>query len=555
MGLSLKPEHLRRYRDMAVLLLKYGRSDMIFNAGIGMDEPDPEDPNEAASGAELANDLEALGPTFVKVGQLLSTRADLLPPETLRSLSRLQDDVAPFPFEDVDRIVTEELGVRISKAFSRFDAEPIAAASLGQVHRAALRDGREVAIKVQRPDIRELVLKDMATMGEVAEFLDRHTETGRRIGLKRMVEELKRSLLHELDYRLEAQNMVAIGRNLARFERIVVPQPIQGYSTARVLTMDYISGQKITTASPLVLAESGSRELAEELFRAYLHQVILDGLFHADPHPGNVLLTDDKRIALLDLGMVSRLSPDRQEEILQFLLAVADNRTEQAADLALRMGERLEGFDETAFRQRVIDVLVRSRDARIGEMPAGRLMLAVAHSAVGAGVRLPNELTLLGKTLLNLDEVGRTLAPEFDVEASIRRNAEELMMERMRRSITPSAGFAALLDAKNFAERLPGRITRILDSLANQELKVKVELIDEGSVLEGLQKVANRITLGLILAAMIIGAAMLMRVETSFRILGYPGLAMLFFLGAAFGASWMAFGILRGDQHHTRRPT
>jgi len=286
-----------------------------------------------------------------------------------------------------------------------------------------------------------------------------------------------------------------------------------------------------------------------------LHQVILDGLFHADPHPGNVLLTDDKRIALLDLGMVSRLSSDRQEEILQFLLAVADGRTEQAADLALQMGERLEGFDEACFRQRVIDVLVRSRDSRIGDIPVGRLMLAVAHSAVGAGVRLPNELTLLGKTLLNLDEVGRTLAPDFDVEASIRRNAEGLMMERMRRSITPSSGFAALLDAKNFAERLPGRINRILDSLANQELKVKVELIDEGSVLEGLQKVANRITLGLILAAMIIGAAMLMRVETTFRIMGYPGLAMLFFLGAAFGASWMAFGILRGDQPRTKRPT
>jgi ubiquinone biosynthesis protein len=395
----------------------------------------------------------------------------------------------------------------------------------------------------------------METMAEVAEFLDSHTEVGRRIGLKRMVGELKRSLLLELDYRLEAQNMVAIGANLSGFPRICVPQPVDKYSTARVLTMNYISGQKITTASPLVLAESRPRELAEELFRAYLHQVILDGLFHADPHPGNVLLTDDKRIALLDLGMVSRLSPDRQEEILQFLLAVADGRTERAADLALQMGERLEGFDETAFRQRVVEVLVRSRDSRIGEMPAGRLMLAVAHSAVGAGVRLPNELTLLGKTLLNLDEVGRTLAPDFDVEASIRRNAEELMMKRMRRSITPSAGFAALLDAKNFAERLPGRISRILDSLANQELKVKVELIDEGAVLEGLQKVANRITLGLILAAMIVGAAMLMRVETSFRILGYPGLAMLFFLAAACGASWMALGILRDDRRQTRRTT
>jgi ubiquinone biosynthesis protein len=529
---------------------------MVFSAGLGMDESDPSTtPEDDHKGGELADDLESLGPTFVKVGQVLSTRADLLPPEALRSLARLQDNVAPFPFEDVDRIVTEELGVRLSKAFSRFDREPIAAASLGQVHRAALREGREVAVKVQRPGIRDQVLKDMATMEEVAGFLDEHTETGNRIGLKRMVGELRQSLLRELDYRLEAQNMIAIGSNLARFERIVVPQPVEGYSTGRVLTMDYISGQKITTASPLVLAEAKSRELAEELFRAYLHQVILDGLFHADPHPGNVLLTDDKRIALLDLGMVSRLSPDRQEELLQFLLAVADNRTEQAADLALQMGERLEGFDEAAFRRRVMDVLMRSQSSRIGEMPVGRLMLAVAHSAVGAGVRLPNELTLLGKTLLNLDEVGRTLAPDFDVEASIRRNAEELMMERMRRSITPSAGFAALLDAKNFAERLPGRINRILDSLANQELKVKVELIDEGAVLEGLQKVANRITLGLILAAMIVGAAMLMQVETTFRILGYPVLAMMFFLAAAFGASWLAFGILKSDHHNRRRPT
>jgi ubiquinone biosynthesis protein len=556
MGLSLKPEHLRRYRDIAVLLLKYGRSDMVFSAGLGMDESDPSTtPEDDHKGGELADDLESLGPTFVKVGQVLSTRADLLPPEALRSLARLQDNVAPFPFEDVDRIVTEELGVRLSKAFSRFDREPIAAASLGQVHRAALREGREVAVKVQRPGIRDQVLKDMATMEEVAGFLDEHTETGNRIGLKRMVGELRQSLLRELDYRLEAQNMIAIGSNLARFERIVVPQPVEGYSTGRVLTMDYISGQKITTASPLVLAEAKSRELAEELFRAYLHQVILDGLFHADPHPGNVLLTDDKRIALLDLGMVSRLSPDRQEELLQFLLAVADNRTEQAADLALQMGERLEGFDEAAFRRRVMDVLMRSQSSRIGEMPVGRLMLAVAHSAVGAGVRLPNELTMLGKTLLNLDEVGRTLAPDFDVEASIRRNAEELMMERMRRSVTPSSAFAALLDAKNFAERLPGRISKILDALANQELKVKVELIDEGAVLEGLQKVANRITLGLILAAMIVGAAMLMQVETTFRILGYPVLAMMFFLAAAFGASWLAFGILKSDHHNRRRPT
>ena len=555
MGLSLKPDHLRRYRDIAGLLLKYRRSDLVYSAGLATDEQEPPSDGSGPSGEDLAGDLEKMGPTFVKVGQLLSSRADLLPPDALRALSRLQDDVEPFPYEDVERIVTEELGVRPSKAFSRFDQTPLAAASLGQVHRAALRDGREVAVKVQRPNVREQVLKDMETMEEVADFLDHHTETGRRVGLKRMVTELRASLLRELDYRLEAQNLITIGKNLASFPRIVVPQPVADYSTVRVLTMDYISGQKITAASPLVLAEANAPALAEELFRAYLHQVILDGLFHADPHAGNVFLTDDKRIALLDMGMVSRLSPDRQEELLQFLLAVSECRTEQAADLALQMGERLEGFDESAFRHKITEVIVRNRDAKIGEVPAGRLMLAVAHSAVDAGVRLPNELTLLGKTLLNLDEVGTTLAPGFDVQESLRRNANELMMERMRRSVTPSSTFASLLEAKNFAERLPGRINRILDSLANQELKVRVELIDEGAVLDGLQKVANRITLGLIIAAMIIGAAMLMRVETSFRLLGYPGLAILFFLAAAFAGAWMAYGILRNDHTSKRRTT
>jgi predicted unusual protein kinase regulating ubiquinone biosynthesis (AarF/ABC1/UbiB family) len=174
-------------------------------------------------------------------------------------------------------------------------------------------------------------------------------------------------------------------------------------------------------------------------------------------------------------------------------------------------------------------------------------MLSVAHAGIDAGVRLPNELALLGKTLLNLDEVGRTLAPDFAVHESLRRNANDLMMERMRRSVTPSAVFSSVLEAKNFAERLPGRINRIVDALANQEMKVRVELIDEGAVLDGLQKVANRITLGLVIAAMIVGAAMLMRVDTSFRILGYPGLAMLFFLAAAFAGAWMAIGILRHD--------
>jgi ubiquinone biosynthesis protein len=351
----------------------------------------------------------------------------------------------------------------------------------------------------------------------------------------------------ELDYRREAQNMVTIGKNLAPFTRIRIPQPIDDLSSARVLTMDYIAGCKITKASPLVLADAHARELADELFRAYLYQVIVDGVFHADPHPGNVLLTDEGQIALLDLGMVSVLPPELQDRLLHFLLAVAETQTDRAADLALQLGERLEGYDEPTFRRRVAQVIVDHQGATVGEIHPGRLMLEVARSSADAGVRLPNELTLLGKTLLNLDEIGRTLAPDFELQASLRRHANELITERMRRSVNSATAFSTLLEAKTFAERLPARVDRVLDSLANQELKLRVELIDEGSLIDGLQKVANRITLGLLIAAAILGAAMLMRVDTSFRIFGYPGLAMLFFLAAAFGAAWLAVTIARHD--------
>ena len=200
--------------------------------------------------AELAADLERLGPTFVKLGQLLSTRGDILSPDYLDALRRLQDKVEPFPYEEVEEIVQTELGVRISKAFSRFDREPIAAASLGQVHRAALRDGRPVAVKVQRPAIREQIIEDLEAFREIAQVLAGHTEVGKRFDIESMIEEFRKTLLRELDYRQEAGNMVALGAALKDFERIVVPQPIDDYTTTRVLTMDFISGAKVTSLEP-----------------------------------------------------------------------------------------------------------------------------------------------------------------------------------------------------------------------------------------------------------------------------------------------------------------
>ncbi|MFN2432741.1 MAG: ABC1 kinase family protein [Gemmatimonadota bacterium] len=550
MGISLRPEHVKRYNDLARLFMKYGRSELVRSSGLeeALGDDDRGDGGEPAAGQDLAADLERLGPTYVKLGQLFSTRADLLPPPFMDALARLQDKVEPFPFQDVERIVSEELGVRLSKGFTEFDPAPIGSASLGQVHRAALRDGRPVAVKVQRPGIRQQIVEDLDAFGDVAAFMDRHTELGRQHGLQPMLEEFRKTLLQELDYRREARNLSLLGENLADYPRIVVPAPVEDYTSERVLTMDYVRGRKITSLGPLARMEMDGWDLADELFRAYLQQVLVDGFFHADPHPGNVFLTDDGRLALLDLGMVARIPPPLQEQLLKLLLAVSEGQGDEAAKVALKIGETGADLDEPEFRRRVAALVGEQQGATVAELEVGTLLLQVTRTAGESGVRVPRELTLLGKALLNLHLVGRSLDPQFDPNAAIRRHAAELMRKRAIKSASPGNVFATLMEMNEFVQTLPGRVNKILDLLASNQLEVKVEALDERRLMEGFQKVANRITLGLVLAALIIGAAMLMRVETSFRILGYPGLAMICFLAAAGGGFGLVLNILLHDE-------
>jgi ubiquinone biosynthesis protein len=555
--MSVLPPKLSRYSAVGTLLLKYGRSSLMSDQTdlIATLTPDEETGQRAdAVPEELADDLEKLGPTFVKLGQLLSTRADLLPPPYLQALSRLQDSVQSFPFSEVQVIIERELGVKLSKAFASFDEDPAAAASLGQVHRATLRDGRVVAVKVQRPHILERIAADVKTLEEVAAFLNKHTDAAHRYNISGIVEEFKEALVIELDYRREAANLRLIGQNLASFNEIFVPAPVDGYTTRRVLTMDYVRGIKVTKLSPVARIDVDTEHLAQTLVRAYLKQIIIDGIFHADPHPGNVFLMDDRRLALIDLGMIGRVSPTMQETLLKLLLAVADGRGEEAANVVVSLGEKLEEFNELQFRHEIATMVSRHAHDSLADLEVGRVFLQLNQIGARNGVRAPAELTMLGKTLLNLDLVGRALDPDLNVNRMIRQSAGELMGQRLAKSASSGGVLAAVLEAKEFAERLPGRVNRVLDSLATSELKLKVEMIDEGAVIEGLQKVANRIALGLILAALIVGAAMIMRVETSFRILGYPGLAMILFLMAGTGGLWLAFNIITHDRAPKHRP-
>ncbi len=555
--MKLSATHLKRYKQIATLLWKYGRSDLVQQMAVD-DGFDPQELKASATDAapeQLADDLEAMGPTYVKLGQVLAGRPDLLPDPYLKALARLQDKVKPFSYDEVEQIVMTELGVRISKAFSRFDIEPIAAASLGQVHLAALRDGRLVVVKVQRPDIRRQIAEDFEVLTEIATFLEAHSEASRQYRLGAVLAEFRATIRQELNYELEAQNLIAVGKNLQEFKLIQIPQPILDFSTHSVLTMEYIPGQKITALGPIARLELKGAALAEELFRSYLKQVLLDGLFHADPHPGNVFVTDDGRIALLDLGMVGHTAPAMQEHMLKVLLAVSEGKGDEAADAVIQMSEKRESFEAHEFRRQVSQLVALRRNQGLQELKVGQSLLDVSRFARENGLWVPSEMTLLGKTLLQLDEVGRILDPTFDPNASVRRNAGELTTTRFRQEASQGSVVRTLLEMKDFTVNLPSRLNRIMDAIANAELEVKVKTTDAKMVVDGIEKVANRITKGLLLAALIIGAALLMRIETSWQIFGYPGLAILCFIAAVVFAIALLYNISAEDrQSRKNRP-
>lgn len=556
--MKLSPSHLKRYRELLTLLWRYGRSDLVQQLG-AEGEIEPAEVRAANGGRDRAGperfaaDLEAMGPTYVKLGQVLAGRRDLFPEDYIRALERLQDNVKPFAYEEVERIVLSELGVRISKAFSRFDPKPIAAASLGQVHRAALRDGWPVVVKVQRPEVRRQIAEDFEVLDSITHWLDGHTEAGKRYRFGMLLEEFRLTLRNELNYEREAQNLRQLRENLGEFPRLHVPQPVADYCTRTVLTMEEVTGVKITALGPLAKLELAGAPLLDELFQAYLKQVLVDGLFHADPHPGNVFLTPDGRIALLDLGMVGHTTPEMQDHLFKVLLAISDGSGDEVARVIADMGTKAQEFDPEGFNRQVSQLVARRRDRGLEQINVGKSLLDVTRAAAENGLHVPSELTLLGKTLLQLDEIGRLLDPKFQPNEAIGRHVNQLMSRRVRKDFSRSNVFGSLLDLKEFGRALPARLNRLFDAISNADLEVKVKALDAKLFLDGMQKIANRITSGVVLAALIIGASLLMRVETEFRLWGYPGFAMLCFLAAAGGGFWLVINIWLQDAKSRRK--
>ena len=390
--------------------------------------------------------------------------------------------------------------------------------------------------------------------GDIAEFLDNHTEYGKRVHFKSILEEFRHDLAHELDYEQEAKNLTELGANLKTFDSIVIPAPKKDYTTSKVLTMDYVRGTKITDLGPLAHLELDGTHLADELFKAYLKQILIDGLFHADPHPGNVFITDDNRIALIDLGNGRAYQRTNAGKTPETALAVSEGNSVEAGNILIEIGTPTANFDEQEFRRKLTATITDEQGAKLENIQLGRSLLNYKRFANESGLDMPAELAMVSKTLLNLDIIGRTLDPKFEPNEAIRRNASEIMQQRFAKSLSPGNIFTAMIETKEFARQLPGRVNHILDLFAKNDFKVKINYDKEETFIEGFQKVANRIATGLILSSLIIGASLLMRVETTFRIFGYPGFAILLFVLAAGGGIFLIITISVRDRTRKQKP-
>jgi ubiquinone biosynthesis protein len=448
--------------------------------------------------------LEDLGTTYIKLGQLLSSRPDLLPDVYIEELGRLVDEVPPEPFAAIRRVIDEDLG---GSAFVRIDPEPLATASVAQTHRALLASGRDVVVKVRRPGIEDQVALDLAVLRSSARMAAKRSETAELLQLEALADELEVHLRAELDFVEEAHNTELIASILERFPSLVVPAVIRPLVSERVLVLEHIDGQKV--AAPHGLTPEQAADLAGELFRAYVFQIVVEGVYHADPHAGNVLLTADGRLALLDFGLLGRIDEDTRRGLALLLLAIAQNRADDVADLVIGLSLTTVGSDEAGFVHEVRRALPRYHWRPLSGIHAGQALADLQRLALDHGIRLPTSFALVGKTLAQADSIARSLHPELDPVALIEEQTVDVMVLETAHSLEPNRLLAQLFTQLDPLTRMPRRIGHLVGELERGTLRIGVVPTGLGELEHNLRSIANRVGSAIIISALLIGSSLI----------------------------------------------
>jgi len=521
---------MNRRSQILRLLLRY-RNSGVFS-GMNLDARAVHDVPPDGNPEQFVTDLESLGPNFVKLGQMLSTRPDMVPVEFATALERMQENVAPIPVERVAAIIEQELGASVSKLFASFDPVPLGCASIAQVHRAELHDGRQVAVKVQKPEVAAQLRSDLEVLRSFALAADHLTQVGRRVRLRDWLNEFAKTLMQELDYQAEAENLQRFGQHLKPFKPLWMPQPIWDYCSHRVLTMELAQGVRVDMIPDVRRTEQPMAPLAAALIRGYVDQIFVHGEIHADPNPGNLRVTPDGRLAIFDLGMVAHMPPRLRERLLKLLFAAVDGRGEEVADEIIGISTRLEYFDEERYLRETGQVIARY--AANSSFSEGRVVLDLVRIATASGLRTPPELSLLGKALLNLETVCRLLSPDLDTRRIVEKQLQHVMRARLKKSLSKANLASEAMEIQQLLRDGPRKMTDILALLAENRLQMKVTGLEESRLMENLQKIANRVSAGIVTAALILAAAMMMKVDTGWHLFGYPAIAFTLMLIGVF---------------------
>ena len=539
---------LGRFRHIVTILFKYGFDDvaerlqlpgkiLISKTRIAVPEMN--------TWERLRSTLEELGPTFVKFGQVLSLRGDLLPAEFIKELEKLQDSVCPVSFEEIKAVLENALKKPLDEIFSLIEEEPLAAGSLAQVHRAVLKEENiAIALKIRRPDIVRTVEIDLNILEGVAPYLSENLEFARTYDFINLVKELKRALLRELNFTLEARNMQIVSQALAGEKNVIIPEVYEDYTRASVLAMDLIEGVKPKHLQPENIEER--EHLAKIGIRLVVKQVLENGFFHADPHPGNFLILEGREVCLLDWGVVGILPAETRYEMVELIGAIVDMEAEKVLDILVALtGANVTEINERLLLRDILEILHLYHSVTVGKLDLGQLLMDLNNMLRTHHIKLPSDLALMFKAMVTAEGTARQLYPGLNVIAEIEPFINRLGVERW----SPSQIWRRLTRQLRFylklQSNLPGAIQRILQKVEQGDLNIRFKHENLGGLQKSLDNVSNRLSFSIILGSVIIGSSMIITTGVKPLILGYPAIGLVGYLISAILGLVVVINIFR----------
>jgi ubiquinone biosynthesis protein len=552
---------LGRVQEIAAVLLRHGLGDLVRRLGLAdalaragqvLHHPQADELARLEPPVQVRLAFEELGPTFVKLGQILAGRGDLLGPDWVAEFSRLHSHVPPVPGEALRAQLVQDLGAEPEAVFARFDTEPLAAASIAQVHRARLHDGTEVVVKVRRPGIEDIIAADLRLLERAAVVAEREWPSLQPYRPRQLVQQFARSLQRELDLATECRNAERIAVNLASLPHVQIPRVHWSWTGKRVNVQDYIEGVHGGDLAAIAAAGLDPRLLAERGAQAVMKMIVVDGFFHADPHPGNVFYLPGNRLAFIDFGMVGRLSARRRDELLDLLLGLVERQPQAVADVLLAWTGNAPGADLSQLEDDIEAFVDQHHGTPLAGLRLGEMMGEVTRVLREHRLALPADLALLIKSFVSLESMGRQLDPGFHMAAQAQPLLRQALHVRWQPDALARKGWQGARELFGGLGRLPHELGRMLRHLGRGHVQVGIEVAHLQRVSGQLDRAASRLSVALIIAALIVGSSIVMTVGGGPTLWGLPAFGLAGFVGACSGALWLLRSIRRAGRARVR---